>query len=31
MAPARQQALVDAVLGMDELKNAKELVELLRA
>ena len=30
LAPQRQQALVDAVLGMDELKNAKELVELLR-
>src|SRR5262249_58678509 len=31
MTPQRQQALVDAVLGMDELKSAKQLVELLRA
>src|SRR5215475_2002918 len=31
LAPARQQALVDAVLGMEGLSNAKQLVELLRA
>jgi len=30
LAPQRQQALVDAVLGMDELKSAKQLIELLR-
>jgi aconitate decarboxylase len=30
LAPARQQALVDAVLGLDELKNAKQMIELLR-
>jgi 2-methylcitrate dehydratase PrpD len=28
---ARQQALVDAVLGLDELKNAKELIGLLHS
>ena len=31
LAPARQQALVDAVLGLDDLKNAKQLIELLHA
>jgi 2-methylcitrate dehydratase PrpD len=30
LAPARQQALVDAVLGLDELENAKQMIELLR-
>jgi aconitate decarboxylase len=30
LPPARQQALVDAVLGMDELRDAKQLTELLR-
>jgi aconitate decarboxylase len=28
---AQQQALIDAVLGLDELKNAKQLIELLRS
>jgi aconitate decarboxylase len=31
LPPARQQALVEAVLGLDELKNAKQLIELLHA
>jgi 2-methylcitrate dehydratase PrpD len=30
LLPQRQQALVDAVLGMDQLKSAKQLIELLR-
>jgi len=30
LPPARQQALIDAVLGMDRLENAKQLIELLR-
>jgi 2-methylcitrate dehydratase PrpD len=30
LAPQRQQALVDAVLGMEGLKSAKQLIELLR-
>src|SRR6266481_898221 len=29
LAPQRQQALVDAVLGMDDLRNATQLIELL--
>ena len=31
LAPARQQALVDAVLGLDDLKNAKQMIELLHS
>jgi 2-methylcitrate dehydratase PrpD len=30
LPPQRQQALVDAVLGMEGLKSAKQLIELLR-
>jgi 2-methylcitrate dehydratase PrpD len=31
LAPPRQQALVDAVLELEELKNAKQMIELLQS
>jgi 2-methylcitrate dehydratase PrpD len=31
LAPARQQAMVDAVLGLENLKNAKQMIELLHS